>query len=106
MNKVDKEMTDLWKRLDALQRHKAKLRPPKKVKSFRPHGRPRIDEKIIEKAKELGQIYPLPFVAFKLDISMSSFYRYGIKRKILNAENEAKTKSDSPSELSPETITD
>lgn len=105
MTKIDKEIAYLRKRLDEMQRHKAKLKRPK-VKSTRPQGRPRLDEKIIERAKELAQTRPLPLVALNLEIALATLYRYGIKRKILNAEKELKAEIVSPSELSPGTITD
>lgn len=105
MNEFDKEMARLRHRLSELQRRKTKPKR-QKVKSTRPKGRPRIDSERIELAKELAQTRPLPLVALKLNIGLKTLYRYGIKRKILDAEKELKSRCDSPDELSPGTITD
>ena len=106
MNNSDREIAGLRRRLSELQRQKTKLKRPKKQKSTRPIGRPRIDSEKIQIAKELAQTRPLPLVAVKLNIALATLYRYGIKRKILNAERELKAKCDAPTEFSPGTITD
>ncbi|MET0753944.1 MAG: helix-turn-helix domain-containing protein [Pyrinomonadaceae bacterium] len=106
MDKLDKEITEIRKRLIEMQRLKAKRKPPKKVQSSRPRGRPQIDETILRRAKELAKGSPIPDVALKLSVSKSTLYRYGIKRKILNAEKDGAASCDSTADLSLGTLTD
>lgn len=100
MNENDKEIAYLRKRLDEMQRHKAKARRPPKVKSTRPQGRPPIDSKKLQIAKELAKDFPLADVAFKMDISRSTLYAYGIKRKVLNSEKDSLSNCDSTADFS------
>ena len=86
MNNLDKEFIDMQRRLTEMQRLKVKAKSPKKVKSLRPVGRPRVNEKKIQRAKELAKDFPIADVALKVSISVSTLYRHGINRKILNAE--------------------
>ncbi len=106
MTNLEKQIACHRKALEELQRQKAKSRRPKKAKSTRPKGRPRVEVKKIEQARTLAQNMPLPDVAMKLEIALSTLYAYNIKRKILNKEKEAISECDSPSELSPGLITD
>ena len=106
MNDLDEEIAFWKERLKDLQRQKAKLKKPKPDKPRKPRGRPRIDGNIIAKAKELGQKMPLPTVALRLDVSLSTLYRNGIKREILNAEKDSMSKCDLSVAASAGSITD
>ena len=63
------------KRLKALER-----KIPKK------RGRKPLDEKIIEKAKEMARDKFLPDVALSLGVALRSLYNHGISRAKLNKE--------------------
>jgi hypothetical protein len=64
---------------------KKKNRPVKKAIRT---GRPRIDENLIKKAKNLGKDHYLPDVALSLGLSLRTLYNYGITRENLNREAE------------------
>lgn len=85
MDENDQELSILRRRLELLQRQKQKHKRHK-VKSNRPRGRPCIDPKRIEMARDLAREQPIPLVALKTGLALSTLYRYGIKRKILNNE--------------------
>ena len=94
MTDFEKEIAYHKKALAELQRLKAQSKLPKKIKSDRPRGRPRINEMKIKAARELAKNFPIRDVALRLGMASSTLYIYGIKRKILNAEKDAISKSD------------
>lgn len=58
----------------------------KKEMPRRRTGRPPLKPEIIERARELGETKPLPDVALKLGISLTSLYNHGISRNEINKE--------------------
>lgn len=81
LKKSQAKVAELQKQVRLEKERKAKInKPPKK------RGRPAIDENILIKAVQLAETKPLPHVAMRLNISLRTLYRYGIKRNVLNSK--------------------
>lgn len=83
---LDAQIAKLRKELTELQRRKQKNKRPKAEKSLRPKGRPRITRDKILLAKKLARDFPITDVSNRLQISISTLYRYGIKRYLIDRE--------------------
>lgn len=85
---LDKQIECKQRKLSELLRTRRELKIAEIRKNKKPmtRGRPRVSENLLIKAVELAKTKPLPFVALKLDVSLSTLGRYGICRKILNGE--------------------
>jgi hypothetical protein len=68
------------------QRDEEKRRAERVVKKTIRMGRPTISEELLKKAELLAYDHPLPWVAFKLEIALSTLYKHGITRKAINAK--------------------
>lgn len=90
-----------------LLKESRKIKKPPKIS--KPKGRPRLDQKRIQMAKDLAKTKPIPDVALIFGISKTTLYNYGITRKALNAEKlaeEDKLNCDSAEESAFRTVTD
>lgn len=86
MTNEEREIHELRKRLESLQRSKReRSKKPAKV-STAPKGRPSIPQADIKRARDLAKDFPIPDVALVTGISMTSLYRNGVKRKELDKE--------------------
>ncbi len=83
---LDAQIAKLRKELNELQERKRKNKRPKPEKSLRPKGRPRITANKILQAKTLAKDFPITDVANRLQVSISTLYRYGIKRYLIDRE--------------------
>lgn len=92
---IDAEEKKLRKRLQEIQEIKRNRRRAKRKKvRSETRGRRRIDPAKIALAKKLAKDFPIPDVADRLGISLSSLYAYGVKRYLLNMEEIAAKKGE------------
>ncbi len=59
----------------------------KPAKTQKKRGRPITSEKILIRAVQLAENKPLADVALTLNIAISTLYRHGIKRHVLEGKN-------------------
>jgi hypothetical protein len=78
LNKLRQELQQLVARRD-----RARRRGRGRRRSERSPGRPAIDPKILEMAKDLAQVAPIADVALKLDVAKSTLYNHGVSRKMV-----------------------
>lgn len=80
IGKLSREISQMRKRLEKLQRQERKTPRKAKPRSTKGRGRPPIDGLKIEAAKQLAKEYSIPDVALASGIAMSTLYVYGVKR--------------------------
>jgi transcriptional regulator of acetoin/glycerol metabolism len=87
-------MTRLQTQIEQTKAKLAKLRDEEnraklqvvKSKPKKKRGRKKISETVLIRAVELAEGKTLPDVAHRLDVSLSTLYKYGIKRYILEGK--------------------
>ncbi len=83
---LDKRIRDLRAELSALQATKRRRAKAAAKTTTRRRGRPSVPAATLHLAKQLAFDFPIPDVARKLNIGLSTLYDHGIKRYRLNAE--------------------
>lgn len=83
---LDEKIRELRAELSALQASKRRRVKAAVKKSTRRRGRPSVPAATLHLAKQLAFEFPIPDVARKLNIGLSTLYDHGIKRYRLNAE--------------------
>lgn len=88
--KIEKLQTELA--AARKQRDEEKQNTRRVIRKVARPGRPRISKELLEEAEFLAYTNPIPHVALKLNIALSTLYDHGITRKNLNAKIAAREK--------------
>ncbi len=82
---LDKQIESTKRKLSELRqtRRELKISEINKNKKPIPRGRPRISEAVLVEAVKLAETKTLTAVAMKLNVGLTTLYKYGISRRAL-----------------------
>lgn len=87
MTRLDKKILKAQETVRELKRQKLEAQKAEQSKKEpAKRGRKQIPEKKLKEIEAEAYLNPLPFVAFKFNVSLSTLYNHGITREALNAK--------------------
>ena len=87
MNRLDRQILKAQEKLRELNRQKLEAKKAEQQnREPAKRGRKPISNETVKQIEAEAYLKPLPDVAFKFNVSLSTLYNHGITREVLNAK--------------------